>query len=167
VLLASPTEASPALRFRFRPRRPVLAAVAGVMGAGLCASSLAGGLAGRLPAALAGALVAALALIYLFSPAWRTEVVVDDGGLEVQSRGDRRFRLAWSEVVRVVAAPASASAFVDGGTPQRSLLLPGPGARAPYRIAGQRELYEHIRARVAADRVTEVERLGRGGEVSR
>ncbi len=169
--LASPThraDASPALRFRFRPRRPVLAAVAGAMGAGLCASSLAGAaFAGRLPAAVAGGMVAVLAVFYLFSPAWRTEVVVDDGGLEVQSRGDRRFRLAWSEVVRVVAAPASASAFVDGGAPERSLLLPGPGARAPYRIAGQRELYDQIRAHVAADRVSEVERLGRGGEVRR
>ncbi|HKE13935.1 MAG TPA: hypothetical protein VKB80_03645 [Kofleriaceae bacterium] len=153
---------SPALRFRFRPRRPVLAAVAGAMGAVFVASSLVGAPGvGGVPAIAAGAVVALLAAFYLLSPAWRTEVVVDDGGLEVQSRGDRRFRLAWSEVVRVVAAPASASAFVDGGAPERSLLLPGPGARAPYRIDGQRELYQHIRAHVAPERVSEVERLGR------
>ena len=155
---------SPALRFRFRPGRPVLAAVAGAMGAGLAVSSLAGapGAGGGL-AIGAGVVVALLALFYLFSPAWRTEVVVDDGGLEVQRRGDRRFRLAWSEVVRVVASPASASAFVDGGAPERSLLLPGPGARAPYRIADQRELYDQIRAHVAPERVSEVERLRRDG----
>jgi hypothetical protein len=155
-------DASSALRFRFRPARPVQAVVAGIMGAALATSSLlAGPMAGRGLAIAVGGVVAALALLYLLSPAWRNEVVVDDAGLEVRSRGDRRFRLAWSEVVRVVAAPASSSAFVDGGDPQRSLLLPGPGARAPYRIADQHRLFDHIRARVPPDRVTEVDRLSR------
>jgi hypothetical protein len=153
-----------ALRFRFRPARPVQAVVAGVMGAVLVASSLvAGPMAGRGLAIALGGVVAVLAVFYLLSPAWRNEVVVDEAGLEVRSRGDRRFRLAWSEVVRVVAAPASASAFVDGGDPQRSLLLPGPGARAPYRIAHQDRLFDQIRARVPPDRVTEVDKLGRHG----
>jgi hypothetical protein len=155
-------DASTALRFRFRPARPVQAVVAGVMGTVLVVSTLlAGPMAGRGLTIGIGGLVAALALLYLLSPAWRTEVIVDEAGLEVQSRGDRRFRLAWSEVVRVVAAPASASAFVDGGDPQRSLLLPGPGARAPYRIAEQQRLFDHIRAHVPPDRVTEVDRLRR------
>jgi hypothetical protein len=155
-------DASNVLRFRFRPARPAQAVVAGVMGAVLVVSSLlAGPMAGRGLAIGLGGLVAVLALFYLLSPAWRTEVIVDEAGLEVQSRGDRRFRVAWSEVVRVVAAPASASAFVDGGDPQRSLLLPGPGARAPYRIVDQQRLFEHIRAHVSPDRVTEVDRLGR------
>jgi hypothetical protein len=150
--------------FRFRPRRPLVAAAAGVTGAGLLVTSLLGApIPGRGMAIGLGAVGLVFALLYLFSPAWRTEVVVDDDALEVRSRGDRRFRVAWSEVVKVVAAPASASAFVDGGGPERSLLLPGPGARAPYRIENQRELYDQIRARVAGDRVTEVERLGRGG----
>lgn len=138
-----------------------------MLGAGLAVSSLAGGPMNGAVGTGAwgiglGAIVLALALAYLLSPAWRTEVLVDDAGLEVRSRGDRRFRLAWGEVVRVVAAPSSATAFVDGGAPQRSLLLPGPGARAPYRIAEQRRLFDIIRAQVPADRVTEVDRLRRG-----
>ncbi|HWM88923.1 MAG TPA: hypothetical protein VNO33_23895 [Kofleriaceae bacterium] len=163
MLASDSRAASGSQRFRFRPRRPVLATVAGAMGAGLLVSSLAGAPGGGLAIGV-GALIAALALLYMLSPAWRTEVVVDDDGLEVQRRGDRRFRLAWTDVVRVTAAPASASAFVDGGAPERSLLLPGPGARAPYRITDQRLLFDQIRARVAPERVTEVERLGRGAQ---
>jgi len=151
-----------ALRFRFRPGRPLVAAAAAVLGAGLVASSLVGApVPGRAMAIGLGAVGLVLAVLYLVSPAWRTEVVVDDDGLEVLNRGDRRFRLAWTDIVRVVAAPASATAFVDGGEPARSLLLPGPGARAPYRIAGQRELFDQIRARVPRERVTEVDRLNR------
>ena len=146
-------------RFRFLPGRPLVAAAGGVTGAGLLASSLFSG--GAMSVGL-GATGLAFALLYFLSPAWRNQVVVDERGLEVLSgRGERRFQLAWSEIVRVVAAPASASAFVDGGAPERSLLLPGPGARAPYRIADQRMLYDHILAHVPADRVTEVDRLGR------
>ena len=82
-----------AQRFRFRPGRPILAAVAGTLGAGLVITTLLGGPpAGRgLPIA-AGVAIAVLALLYLLSPAWRTEVAVDDDGLEVLNRGDRRFR---------------------------------------------------------------------------
>lgn len=151
------------MRFRFRPGRPLVAVAAGATGAVLVVSSVLGApVPGRAIAIALGAIAVGLAIFYLVSPAWRTEVLVDDGGLEVVQRGSGRlFRLAWSEVVRVVAAPATASAFVDGGEPRRSLLLPGPSARAPYRIDGQRELYEQICARVAPDRVTEVEKLDR------
>jgi hypothetical protein len=150
-------------RFRFRPARPQIAIAAGVMGAGLVAGALGGApVENRALWAGLGVVVVALALLYLFSPAWRNEVVVDDDGLEVQNRGDRRFRLAWSDVVRMVAGPAAgATAYVDGGAPERSLLLPGRGARAPYRIAHQRELYDRIRAGVDPARVIEVERLDR------
>jgi len=147
---------SSASRFRFRPRQPAVAAVACLLGAGLAVS---GAIDGRWSWALLGLAAVVLGLLYLVSPAWRTEVVVDDEALEVQNRGDRRFRLPWSEVRRVVLARARGTAFVDGGTPDRSLLLPGRGARAPYRIAGQAQLLEAILAHVAADRVTEVERL--------
>jgi hypothetical protein len=149
-----------ARRFRFRPRQPAVAAVACLLGAGLAVSGV---IDGRWSWALLGLLAVVLGLLYLLSPAWRTEVVVDDEALEVHSRGDRRFRLPWSEVRRVVVAPVSGTAFVDGGAPDRSLLLPGRGARAPYRIAEQAELLAAILAHVAADRVTEVERLDRAG----
>jgi len=156
-----------AARFRFRPRHPVLAGVAAVMGAGLVVTALldapvpGAGVATGAGGVAIGGLALALALFYLGSPAWRTEIAVDDQGLAVTRAGRLRFRLDWTEVVRMVAAPASASAFIDGGGPARSLLLPGPGARAPYRIAGQRQLYDLIRARIPPERVVEVARLGR------
>lgn len=146
----------PASRHRFRPARPVTAAVAAVLGAGLVVS---GAVAGSWGWAAAGLLPLALALLYLVSPVWRTEVLVDDDALEVLVRGARRFRLLWSEVARVVASPSTRTAFVDGGSPARSLLLPGRGARAPYRIERQGELLDAVLARVPPERVTRVERL--------
>jgi hypothetical protein len=137
-----------------------VAAIACLLGAGLAVS---GALEGRWSWALLGLVAVVLGLLYLVSPAWRTEVLVDEEALEVHSRGARRFRLPWHEVRRVVLARAHGTAFIDGGAPERSLLLPGRGARAPYRIAGQAELLAAILAHVAADRVSEVERLDRAG----
>jgi hypothetical protein len=97
-----------------------------------------------------------LGTLYLASPAWRIEVVVDDDALEVLSSGDRRFRLPWGEVRRVVASPATRTCFVDGGDPDRSLVVPGEGASAPYDIEDKEALYDAILARVPADAVEEV-----------
>lgn len=151
--------AAPPLRFRFRPGRPVTAAAAALLGGGLLVSGL---VAGAWAWAAAGALPVALALLYFRSPAWRTEVLVDDDALEVQMRGERRFHLPWREVARVVASPSTGTAFIDGGSAGRSLLLPGRGARAPYRIERQPELFASILAHVAPERITRVERLNRG-----
>jgi hypothetical protein len=148
------------LRFRFRPRQPAVAAAACLMGAGLAAGGV---IDGRWSWALLGLAAVVLGLLYLVSPAWRTEVLVDDEALEVRNRGDRRFRLPWGEVRRVVVSRARGTAFVDGGAPEKSLLLPGRGARAPYRIERQPDLLEQILRYVATDRVTEVERLDRAG----
>ena len=131
--------ASPA-RFRFRPRYRALAA--GAIAVGLVAAALGG--------------------LYLGSPAWKLQVLVDDDALEVRSGEDRRFRLAWPEVVRVVASPATATCFVDGGAPERSLLVPGIGAPAPYQIERRAELYAAIVAHVPAERIRQVELLERG-----
>jgi len=54
--------------------------------------------------------------------------------------------------VRVVASPATSSCFIDGGAPERSLLVPGDGAPAPYDIADRAALVEAILARVPATR---------------
>ena len=145
-------------RFRFRPARPWWPALSILLGAGLLVSSL---LAGGGSAAWVGGAGLVLGVLYLASPVWRTEVVLDEEALEVLSRGDRRFRLPWSEVVKLTVAPRNATAFVDGGAPERSLLLPGRGARAPYRIGHQARLLELLRAHVAADRQVEVDRLDR------
>ena len=106
-----------------------------------------------------GAAGVALGAAYLLSPTWKLEVIVDDDALEVRSAKATRFRLPWSEVVRVVASPSTTTCFVDGGTADRSLLVPGDGAPAPYDIEGKPALYAAILGRVPAEKVTTVETL--------
>jgi len=145
--------------FPFRPRYRALAwSSIGVGGTVAIFAALAG-------AALApfggGLLGIALGAGYLASPTWRIAVTVDDSGLAVASPGRLRFRLAWSDIVRVVASPTTRTCFVDGGTPEHSLLVPGDGAPAPYDIADRGALFELILAHVPADKVTTVESLDR------
>jgi len=106
-----------------------------------------------------GALGIALGAAYLASPTWRITVTVDAAGLTVGSPSRERFRLAWADVVRVVASPATSTCFVDGGKPERSLLVPGDGAPAPYDIVDRKALVEAILAHVAADKVQTVDSL--------
>ena len=108
---------------------------------------------------VAGALGIALGAAYLASPTWRIAVTVDDAGLSVGSPRRLRFRLAWADVVRVVASPSTSSCFVDGGTPEHSLLVPGDGAPAPYDIADRAALVEAILAHVPVDKVQTVASL--------
>lgn len=110
---------------------------------------------------VAGAFGASLGLLYLGSPTWKLAVVTDDDGIEVTAKGARKFRLAWSDVVRVVASPSTHSAFVDGGAPERSLLVPGDGAPAPYAIEDAATLVATILERVTPDRIQRVESLDR------
>ena len=128
------------------------------MGGALGAVALAVLGAGALPLAT-GATGVVLGAAYLLSPTWRFEVAVDDAGLEVRSPKRTRFRLAWGDVVRVVASPTTHTCFVDGGTPEKSLLVPGDGAPAPYDIADKPALYDAILAHVDAGKVTTVETL--------
>jgi len=106
-----------------------------------------------------GVLGVALGAFYLGSPTWRIAVTVDDDGLTVGSPKRQRFRLAWGDIVRVVASPQTSTCFVDGGAPERNLLVPGDGAPAPYDIADRKALVEAILAHVPADKVTTVESL--------
>jgi hypothetical protein len=106
-----------------------------------------------------GALSIAAGLAYLNSPTWKLEVVVDDAGLEVRTPKVSKLKLAWADVVKVVASPATHTCHVDGGAPERSLLVPGVGAPAPYDIADKAALVDAILAHVAADKVITVERL--------
>lgn len=143
-------------RFRFRPRYGALAWGAVVVG-GLAA--VLGGGSGAIGLAVAGGVGLAAGLAYLASPTWRYVVVVDDDGFEVVRGGARRFRVAWSAVVRVVASPTTTTCFVDGGEPAKSLLVPGDGAPAAYDLERKAELYRLILGHVAADRVREVATL--------
>ena len=104
----------------------------------------------------AGSAGALFGLVYLLSPTWRLHVIIDDEALVVASPRRQRFRLPWHEVASVVASPATFTCFVDGGQPERSLLVPGPGAPASYDIENKRALYQAIRARVPGERVREV-----------
>jgi hypothetical protein len=143
--------------FAFRPRYRGLAwGSIGVGGAIATASAVLGFV--TLPL-VSGALGIALGAAYLASPTWRITVTIDDAGLRVGSPTRLRFQLAWTDVVRVVASPATHSCFVDGGAPERSLLVPGDGAPAPYDIADRQALVDAILAYVPADKVTTVESL--------
>jgi hypothetical protein len=137
------------------------------VGAALLAAVIGFSLTGasRLFALACGLAGFALGALYLVSPTWRIAVAVDDEALEVTASGDRRFLLPWAEVSRVVAAPSTSTCFLDGGDPSRSLLVPGPGAPAPYVIERREELYRAILERVPAGIVVEVDSLaGYGAE---
>ncbi len=145
---------APARRFAFRPRFRGVAWTSIAVGGALDLGALILGL--PWPALASGVVGVALGSFYLVSPTWSLEVVVDDDALEVQQNGERRFRLPWDEVKEVVASPTTRTCFVDGGAPDRSLLVPGDGAPAPYRIADKDALYDAILAHVAAAKVVEV-----------
>jgi len=141
--------------FRARYRGMAWSAI-GVGGA-LSAVAAAVGFA-ALPLAT-GLIGVAFGAAYLGSPTWRYTVIADDDGLEVRAKTGPKFRIAWSEIVRVVASPTTHTCFVDGGTPARSLLVPGDGAPAPYDLEDRPALVTTILAHVPADKVTIVESL--------
>lgn len=143
--------------FAFRPRYRALAWSSIGIGGAVAAIAAALGLV-TIPL-VTGALGIALGAAYLRSPTWRIAVTVDDSGLRVGSPSKLRFQLGWAEVSRVIASPSSSWCFVDGGSPERSLLVPGDGAPAPYDIADRTALVEAILARVPADKVQTVATL--------
>ena len=148
----------PARSFRFRPRFRGLAWGSVGIGGALGAVTLAT-LGGAIVPLASGALGVVLGSAYLMSPTWKLEVVIDDEALEVRSSKARKFRLPWSEVVKVVASKSTSSCFVDGGVPEKSLLVPGVGAPAPYDIEDRPGLLAEILAHVDATKVQEVESL--------
>jgi hypothetical protein len=147
--------AEPTYAFKFLPRYRWL---------GLSAAGVGGGLAvlGALSVAMApiaiGIVGAGIGAAYLLSPAWKMLVVVNGHGLEVTSPKGVRFKLAWADVVRVVAAP-NGTCFVDGGSPEKSLLVPGVGAPAPYDLEHKQKLYELILQHVEPAKIERVESL--------
>ena len=146
-----------ASRFRFRPRYRGIAWTTIGVGGSLAAVATALGFI-TLPF-VTGVIGLGIGAAYLGSPAWKLEVIVDDEALEVGSPKRRRFRLPWSDVVKVTASPTTHTCFVDGGAPERSLLVPGDGAPAPYDIIDRPKLFAAILEHVAADKVETVETL--------
>jgi hypothetical protein len=149
-------------RHRFRPRYRGVAWTATAVGGSLAVVSA--GLGFLTIPLVTGAIGVAMGAAYLASPTWRLAVTIDDDGLEVGSPARRRFRIAWSDVVRVVASPATHTCFVDGGAPERSLLVPGLGAPAPYDLEDRPALVAAILAHVPPDRVTTVDSLEQARE---
>jgi hypothetical protein len=161
---ASPStnSSTEAASFRFRPRFRNLALSAIAMGATLVAGGAFMPGAAATYAMIGGAAGVALGLLYLLSPAWRMTVVVDEEGLAVVRGRTLRLRLPWNEVVRVVASASTKTCFVDGGSPERSLLVPGPGAPAAYDIEDKVALYEVIIECVPLVRIEWVDLLETG-----
>jgi hypothetical protein len=144
--------------FAFRPRYRGVALTSIGVGGVLGAIALVSLGAALLPLAT-GAIGMVLGAGYLLSPSWKLAVVIDDDALEVRSPSKSRFRLPWSEVKKVVASPTTHTCFVDGGAPERSLLVPGDGAPAPYDLDDKQALYEAILSHVTPDKVETVETL--------
>jgi hypothetical protein len=143
--------------FAFRPRYRAMAWTS--IGVGGAVASVAAALGLVTIPLVAGALGIVLGAAYLRSPTWRIAVTIDDSGLRVGSPDKLRFQLSWADVIRVIASPSTSSCFVDGGSPERSLLVPGDGAPAPYDIADRAALVEAILAHVPADKVQTVATL--------
>jgi len=147
----------------FRPRFRAMAIVAVVLGGILAvgAGATSGGNLGsmHLLAIAFGAIGAVSGSAYLLSPTWKLVVVTDAAGLEVRRNGDVRFRLPWQEVTKVIASPSTKTCFVDGGTPERSLLVPGVDAPASYDLTDKSRLYQTIVSSVPGERITEVDTL--------
>ena len=144
--------------FKFRPRFRGLAWSSVGVGGALAAATIAT-LGGALVPLVTGALGVVLGSGYLMSPTWKLEVLVDDEALEVRGAKGTKFRLRWSEVVKVVASKPTNTCFVDGGDPARSLLVPGVGAPAPYDIEDKPGLLAEILAHVDPAKVQEVASL--------
>jgi len=148
----------PSKHYRFRPRYRGIALTSVGVGGTLATIALAS-LGGAFLPLATGAIGGVLGGGYLLSPSWSLEVVTDDDALEVRSAKNVKFRLPWSEVVKVVSSTSTDTCFVDGGAPERSLLVPGDGAPAPYDLADKAALCADILAHVPADKVETVERL--------
>ncbi len=146
--------------WQFRPRYRALAWLAVGLGAGGIAATAV--LAWPVFAYAFGGAGTALGSLYLASPTWRYRVTVDDDGLEVtDNRGNRRFRLAWDEVDRCIVSRDTKTCVVSGGSAERTFIVPGPGALAPYDIADKQRLFDEIVRRVPPDKIEEVDLVER------
>ena len=115
-------------------------------------------LGGAIMPLVTGALGVVLGSAYLVSPTWKLEVVVDDDALEVRLREGEPVPAGVGRCRPVVASPRT-TCFVDGGAPERSLLVPGQGAPAPYDIEEKRALVAAILAHVDPAKVRKVASL--------
>ena len=142
--------------YRFKPRFVGVAFVSLSIGVVLIAASatLTPDRFSSIFALITGAAGVFLSFTYLRSPVWRLAVDVQESDLVVWNGTEEKLRLPWSDVTRVVMDPDREVCFVDGGTPARSLLVPGPAAPASYVIAKRDQLIDAILAHVPKDIIT-------------
>lgn len=142
------------MRYRFRPKYRVIPWISAGLGVAILGIGLFVDLdrESRIFALASGIFGPALAAMYLASSAWKLAIETGEDGLKLWAGSELRFTIAWSEVVKLIHSPTHKTAFVDGGVPDKSLVLPGPGVPAPYRIEKQAALYGELLGRIPKDR---------------
>tara|TARA_R110002073_G_scaffold103664_12_gene234825 strand:+ start:39051 stop:39641 length:591 start_codon:yes stop_codon:yes gene_type:complete len=142
--------------YRFKPRFVGVAFVSLSIGVVLIAASatLTPDRFSSIFALITGAAGVFLSFTYLRSPVWRLSVDIQESALVIWSGTEEKLRLPWSDVTRVVMDPDREVCFVDGGSPDRSLLVPGPAAPASYVISKRDKLIDAILAHVPKDIIT-------------
>ncbi len=142
--------------YPFSPRFKFVAYAALVLGAvALTGAIIAGGVSGW----VIGLLCISSGAAYLLSPAWKIVIETNENGITVFQKQKTRFSLPWSSVERFLVMPDEKAAFVDGGSPEKSVLIPGPGAQAGYQIVEKAALIREISKRIPAHRIKAVENL--------
>jgi hypothetical protein len=135
---------------RFRPRYKTIPWIVAGVGVFMLGYGIFGGAVGtaRTFAIVSGFVGPLIALAYLRSATWQLAIVVDEQALVVKKGAEERFRLPWADVKEVVYSNQYPTLFVDGGVPERSILVPGPGVPAQYRVERNEELCAFVRAHV-------------------
>jgi len=112
--------------------------------------------------ARAGCAVFALVALALALWQWRArpQLVLDERGYAVEEHGREKLRVAWSEVVKVLADADEHALYVDCGDRARNLLVP-PRRGFGFRFERADVLYARVLAAVP-DRVELVKRLDAG-----
>ncbi len=152
--------------YRFRPRFVGVAFVSISIGTILIVSSLTI-TPDRMSATFSffvGLIGLFLAFSYLKSPVWRLAVDIQEDDLVVWNGLEERMRLPWQDIEKVVMGPEGQTCYVDGGSAERSLLVPGPGAGASYDIRHKKKLIEAILAHVSDDIVESSEEIAKTAE---
>lgn len=140
--------------FRLRPRYGTLALAAAVVGLAIMVIGLVAATgASRTYAVGCGIAGVTLALLYRLSPVWRLRLRLNETGVSVLRGDELRLELGWGDVERVIVAADGESCYLWGGSVERSLLVAGPQARAPYIVDDRARLLTAITEAIGEERV--------------
>lgn len=143
--------------YRFKPRFVGVAFVSLSFGVVLIAASatLTPDRFSSVFAFITGTAALLLSFLYLRSPVWKLAVDVQESGLVLWSGTEEKLRLSWADITRVVVDKDREMCFVDGGSPEVSIMVPGPAAPASYVVAKREQLIEAILAHIPADKIVD------------